>query len=113
LDEMGVAVQAGKLPSLLSGGEQQRVAIARALANDPPVIAADEPTGNLDSATSESVFRSFKNLVAAGKTVLVVTHEREISSWVSRTVRLTDGKIVNGAGSDQFRAAAGEGSHHA
>ena len=69
------------------------MAIARALANDPPVILADEPTGNLDSATSEAIFRLFSALSAAGKTIVVVTHEREAATAVSRTVRIADGCI--------------------
>ena len=93
LARVGVAEQANKLPSALSGGQQQRVAIARALANDPPVILADEPTGNLDSATSEAIFRLFSALSAAGKTIVVVTHEREAATAVSRTVRIADGCI--------------------
>jgi putative ABC transport system ATP-binding protein len=94
LARVGVADQAGKLPSALSGGQQQRVAIARALANDPPVILADEPTGNLDSATSDAIFRLFSELSAAGKTIVVVTHERETATAVSRTVTIADGRIL-------------------
>jgi len=94
LELVGVTDQAGKLPSALSGGQQQRAAIARALANDPPVLVADEPTGNLDSANSELVLRLFQQLSLAGKTVLVVTHEREISQYVTRSIRLADGQIV-------------------
>ena len=101
LEQVGVAEQANKLPAALSGGEQQRVAIARALANDPPILVADEPTGNLDSRTAESVFQLFKGLVAGDKTVLVVTHERDVARWVTRTVTLADGNIVNGAGVGQ------------
>jgi putative ABC transport system ATP-binding protein len=93
LARVGVAEQAAKLPSALSGGQQQRVAIARALANDPPVILADEPTGNLDSATSEAIFRLFSELSAGGKTIVVVTHEREASTAVSRTVTIADGCV--------------------
>ena len=84
------------LPMALSGGEQQRAAIARALANDPPIITADEPTGNLDSQTADSVMKLFKELAGAGKTVIMVTHERDISSWVTRTVTLADGEIIAG-----------------
>src|SRR5690349_2322017 len=75
LETVEMAGQAGKLPAALSGGQQQRVAIARALANDPPLIVADEPTGNLDSVTAEKIFGLFENLVAAGKTILMVTHD--------------------------------------
>ena len=93
LGRAGVADQADKLPATLSGGQQQRVAIARALANDPPVILADEPTGNLDSVTSETIFRLFSELSSAGKTIIVVTHERETATAVSRTVTIADGCI--------------------
>ncbi len=95
LDRVGVPEQADKLPSTLSGGQQQRVAIARALANDPPLILADEPTGNLDSSTGEAVFRLFGDLVADGKTVVIVTHERDAVSGVSRTVTLADGCVAS------------------
>ncbi len=95
LERVGVADQANKLPASLSGGQQQRAAIARALANDPPILVADEPTGNLDSSNADRVWQLFKDLAAEGKTVLVVTHEREIAQHVTRTVRLVDGQIVN------------------
>jgi putative ABC transport system ATP-binding protein len=95
LDRVGVPEQADKLPATLSGGQQQRVAIARALANDPPVILADEPTGNLDSVTGAEVFRLFGELSAAGKTLVVVTHERDALPAVSRTVMLTDGRVAS------------------
>jgi putative ABC transport system ATP-binding protein len=91
---VGVADQADKLPSALSGGQQQRAAIARALVNDPPVLVADEPTGNLDSANADLVLGIFQQLAKSGKTVLIVTHEREISQYVTRTVRLADGQVV-------------------
>ncbi len=94
LERVGVADQAGKLPSALSGGQQQRVAIARALANDPPVILADEPTGNLDSATSADIFKLFAELAADGKTLVIVTHEREAVSGATRTVTLADGCVI-------------------
>lgn len=90
---VGVADQADKLPSALSGGQQQRAAIARALVNNPPVLVADEPTGNLDTANSDLVMSIFQNLAAEGKTILMVTHEREISQYVTRTVRLADGQV--------------------
>ena len=94
LERVGVADQAGKLPATLSGGQQQRVAIARALANDPPLLVADEPTGNLDSATSALIFELFGSLVRQGRTVVVVTHEREATTGVTRTVTLADGAIA-------------------
>jgi putative ABC transport system ATP-binding protein len=92
LDMVGLAEHADKLPSTLSGGEQQRVAIARALANDPPIILADEPTGNLDSKTSEVVFHVFEELVSRGKTILMVTHDNDLAKkpsvqFISQTVR--------------------------
>ena len=92
LERVGVSEQADKLPSTLSGGQQQRVAIARALANDPPLILADEPTGNLDSTTSAVIFGLFGDLVRDGKTVVVVTHEREAVSGATRTITLADGR---------------------
>ncbi len=94
LARVGVADQADKLPATLSGGQQQRVAIARALANDPPLLLADEPTGNLDSATSAEIFQLFGSLAAAGKTVVVVTHERNGLTGVQRTVTLADGALA-------------------
>jgi len=95
LTRVEVAEQADKLPSALSGGQQQRVAIARSLANDPPVILADEPTGNLDSTTSEAIFRLFGDLARDGKTVVIVTHEREAVSGAVRTVTLADGRVAS------------------
>jgi putative ABC transport system ATP-binding protein len=96
LEKVGIAEQADKLPADLSGGQQQRAAIARSLANDPPLIVADEPTGNLDSATSDAVMGLFANLAAEGKTVLMVTHERDLSRFFTRAIALADGSIVNG-----------------
>jgi putative ABC transport system ATP-binding protein len=94
LDQVGVADQVDKLPATLSGGQQQRAAIARALANDPPLLLADEPTGNLDSATAEAVLALFAGLNAEGRTIVVVTHERDIRSIVGREVTLVDGRVV-------------------
>jgi len=96
LDRVGLADQASKLPGTLSGGQQQRVAIARALANDPQVITADEPTGNLDSETAGAVLELFRALAAEGRTVVVATHERDISRLATRIVALSDGRIVGG-----------------
>jgi putative ABC transport system ATP-binding protein len=93
LEQVGIAPQAHKLPSALSGGEQQRAAIARAMANDPPLIVADEPTGNLDTATATEVFALFESLVAEGKTLVVVTHDKSLASRVLRTVEIRDGQI--------------------
>jgi ABC-type lipoprotein export system ATPase subunit len=95
LEMVDMADQAGKLPSAISGGQQQRVAIARALANDPPVLIADEPTGNLDSKTAEAMFQLFEQLAADGKTVVMVTHDGSLARRVSRTVLIADGEIVN------------------
>jgi putative ABC transport system ATP-binding protein len=94
LERVEIADQADKLPSALSGGQQQRVAIARALANDPPLIVADEPTGNLDSATSEAIFRLFAALHADGKTIVIVTHERDAVSGEGRVVTIADGSTT-------------------
>ncbi len=95
LVEMGD--QAEKLPLATSGGQQQRVAIARALANDPPVIVTDEPTGNLDSGTAEAVFGLLQRLAAAGRTVVIVTHDVELAAQARRVVHMADGRIVDGA----------------
>ncbi|MPZ26611.1 MAG: ATP-binding cassette domain-containing protein [Micromonosporaceae bacterium] len=94
LERVGIADQADKLPATLSGGQQQRAAIARALANDPPILLADEPTGNLDSSTAEAVLKLFADLNADGRTIVVVTHERDIRSMVGREVTLVDGRVV-------------------
>jgi putative ABC transport system ATP-binding protein len=94
LEQVGIADQAHKLPSALSGGQQQRAAIARALANDPAVIVGDEPTGNLDTATADEVFRLFQRLVEEeGKTLVIVTHDRELSDRMGRVLHLLDGRI--------------------
>lgn len=95
LELVGLADQAYKLPGLVSGGQQQRAAIARALANDPPLLVADEPTGNLDTATAHKVFDLFHGLVAQGKTMLVVTHDKELAQEVPRQVTIIDGQIVD------------------
>jgi len=94
LERVGIADQASKLPAALSGGQQQRAAIARALANDPPLLVADEPTGNLDSRTADSVLELLLELTRAGKTVLVVTHERDLANRFDRTITLADGSVV-------------------
>ena len=95
LDMVGIAEHAHKTPSRLSGGQQQRAAIARALANDPPIIATDEPTGNLDSKTANQIFELFQRLVDDGKTILMVTHDDDLAERASRTVIISDGEIVN------------------
>ena len=99
--------EAYKLPNEVSGGQQQRVAIARAMANDPPVLVADEPTGNLDSRTADSVFRLFENMVAEGKTILMVTHDDELASRVTRKITLADGEII---GEEDLQAARENGA---
>lgn len=101
LEQVEMVNQARKLPSATSGGQQQRVAIARALANDPPILVADEPTGNLDSATAEAVIRLFDELVAAGKTIVMVTHDGEIASHARRTVHMVDGHLLDGTLRDE------------
>jgi putative ABC transport system ATP-binding protein len=95
LDLVELAEHAYKLPLALSGGQQQRVAISRALANDPPVLVADEPTGNLDSKTAESVFKLFHKLAAQGKSVIIVTHDNSLASQTHRSVVIADGEFVN------------------
>jgi putative ABC transport system ATP-binding protein len=92
---VGLEEHAYKLPAALSGGQQQRVAIARALANDPPVLIADEPTGNLDSKTAESVFELFHELAAQGKTIIIVTHDSSLAKRTHRTALIADGEIAN------------------
>ncbi|MBI5196489.1 MAG: ABC transporter ATP-binding protein [Nitrospirae bacterium] len=95
LAQVGISQHADKLPAGLSGGEQQRAAIARALANDPPILVADEPTGNLDSITTEAIQRLFADLVRNGKTVIVVTHENISNSKYSRIISLSDGAVIS------------------
>jgi putative ABC transport system ATP-binding protein len=94
LERMGVGDQADKVPATLSGGQQQRAAIARALANDPPILLADEPTGNLDSTTADAVLKLFAELNADGQTIVVVTHERDVRAIAGRQVTLVDGRVV-------------------
>ena len=108
LDRVGIADQAAKLPAALSGGQQQRAAVARALANDAPVLLADEPTGNLDYATSERVLELFAGLAAEGRTVVMVTHERDVARHATRRIRLLDGAVVaDSATPAQAAASAG------
>lgn len=94
LERVGLADQANKLPSAVSGGQQQRAAIARALANDPPLVVADEPTGNLDAKTSAEVFDLFAHLAREGKTLVMVTHNEELARQASRVLEIVNGQIV-------------------
>jgi putative ABC transport system ATP-binding protein len=98
LERLGIADQANKLPVDLSGGQQQRAAIARALANDPPLLVADEPTGNLDSRTAAEVMELFKGVTEDGRTVVMVTHERDLAAYFTRTIELADGRMVSNSG---------------
>lgn len=93
LDMVGLSDQTHKLPNQVSGGQQQRAAIARALANDPDIIVADEPTGNLDARTSEEVFEIFNKLVDQGKTVIMVTHDEDLACRVPRRIEIRNGRI--------------------
>ncbi|MGO9335788.1 MAG: ABC transporter ATP-binding protein [Acidimicrobiales bacterium] len=95
LEEVGLSDRFGHLPSALSGGQRQRVAIARALANDPLVVLADEPTGNLDSAATLEVLRLFENLHARGLTLVVVTHDERIAATADRLISMRDGAFVD------------------
>jgi putative ABC transport system ATP-binding protein len=103
LEIVGLADQAHKLPGTVSGGQQQRAAIARALANDPELLVADEPTGNLDTRNANDVFDLFLKLIEQGKTILVVTHDKEIARRVPRTVEIIDGRITR----DEFVGGVG------
>jgi putative ABC transport system ATP-binding protein len=96
LERVGLAGRANHKPTELSGGEQQRVAIARALVNNPPLILADEPTGNLDSKSTVEIIAIFHKLHQDGKTVILITHEADIAAQAQRTVRLHDGRIAQG-----------------
>ncbi len=95
LKMVGLAELAHKLPGSVSIGQQQSAAIARALANDPPIIVADEPTGNLDLKTADAVYSLFEELAAGGRTIIMITHDPEIASRLTRTVTLKDGELVN------------------
>jgi putative ABC transport system ATP-binding protein len=95
LARVGLADQADKLPATLSGGQQQRVAIARALANDPPIVTADEPTGNLDSETARALLELFRALASDGTTVVIATHDRDITRVATQTFAIEDGRILH------------------
>jgi putative ABC transport system ATP-binding protein len=95
LEQVGLADDARKFPATVSGGQQQRAAIARALANDPAIVVADEPTGNLDTQAAEAIFTLFEKSVGEGKTIVMVTHDDELAERAPRTVVLADGLIVD------------------
>jgi len=103
LETVSLADQADKLPGMVSGGQQQRAAIARALANDPDLLIADEPTGNLDTRTAGDIFDLFSELVAQGKTLLMVTHDKELARRVPRVIEIVDGQITR----DEFVGGTG------
>jgi putative ABC transport system ATP-binding protein len=96
LEKIGLKEKRKRLPDQLSGGEQERVAIARALVNSPPILLADEPTGNLDSKTGREIMELFKSLNDEGQSIVMVTHNPESMAFSSRTIHLRDGKVVNG-----------------
>ena len=102
LESVGLADQVNKLPGQVSGGQQQRAAIARALANDPPLLVADEPTGNLDTRSTEDIFQLFCELISQGKTILMVTHDKELARQVPRVIEIIDGNITR----DEFVGGA-------
>ena len=95
LDRVGVGIHADKLPATLSGGEQQRVAIARALANEPPLVLADEPTGNLDSVTASAILDLFRDMANHGTTVVIATHEADIARVIDRRIEISDGTLIH------------------
>src|SRR6266446_47281 len=110
LEEVGLANRAKHRPSQLSGGQQQRAAIARALVNNPRIVFADEPTGNLDSQTGEAILQLFRKLSREGRTIVLVTHDPEIAAVTPRRIEIRDGKIavrsdLTLAGSDRQRQA--------
>jgi putative ABC transport system ATP-binding protein len=97
LDLVGLADYAHKMPAAVSGGQQQSAAIARSLANDPPLIVADEPTGNLDSRAAETIWNIFEELVRQGKTIIMVTHDNDLAQRAARMLQLADGKVIREA----------------
>jgi len=105
LEQVGLEAHMYKPPTRISGGQKQRVAIARALANDPPIIVADEPTGNLDSATADEIYDLFAGLVADGKTIVMVTHDKVLAGRAGRTLVIRDGGLTRQAGAISARPA--------
>jgi putative ABC transport system ATP-binding protein len=95
LEAVAILDKADKFPAILSGGEKQRVAIARSLANDPPIILADEPTGNLDSTNTEHIFKLFEQLHRQGKTIIIVSHDLTLHNYCTRTIQISDGTVTN------------------
>lgn len=112
LELVDLADQANKLPGMVSGGQQQRAAIARALANDPPLIIADEPTGNLDTHTAEKVFALFEASITQGKTMLMVTHNHELAERAPRQIEIRDGRIVKDSLTVETAVAGGTNGRH-
>jgi putative ABC transport system ATP-binding protein len=104
LEQVEIAGHARKMPAALSGGQQQRLAIARAMANDPPILVADEPTGSLDSATASAIVDIFEDLVRQGRTVFMVTHDKDIAKRGSRAITLSDGEIIRAGTKDKSHA---------
>ena len=98
LEEVDIVEHARKYPTALSGGQQQRLAIARAMANDPAILVADEPTGSLDSGTATAVVDLFVNLVRQGRTILLVTHDKDVAKQGSRIITLSDGEVIGSEG---------------
>ncbi|MDO5385286.1 MAG: ABC transporter ATP-binding protein [Rikenellaceae bacterium] len=107
LERVGLGERLGHMPNEMSGGQRQRVAIARALANEPPLILADEPTGNLDTASSIEIMELFSRLHEEGATVVVVTHEEEIAEFTERIIRFRDGRIVSDVKNESTRGVSG------
>jgi putative ABC transport system ATP-binding protein len=108
LERVGLAQRVHHRPNQLSGGQRQRVAIARALVNRPRILLADEPTGNLDSRTSDEILQLFEELHASGQTIILVTHEADVARHAKRVVRMKDGKVLTDLSTDQDIARSGD-----